>query len=139
MGNGEWAGHDDMQRTLIEGGLSEVAVPLELRASVKKLGEWFWSTIDVERSQLYFGARRLTEAVGDEDAFALGHVGHGFNSWFLCGLVSYRGRVIYRRAHWGGNVYDTTERQDNNVRVMFASIQYHIDEISFPSEQSPRC
>jgi len=124
---GHWVGgFEDMVITLADADLPIPPVPEPLRPIVVRLSPWFWATADIDPISMYLGGPPNAAPGGDatelqeegDDTFAMAHVGHGFNSYFLAYLLRYRGRRIWERHSWGGAYSDPAWDRDRFAEAM---------------------
>lgn len=92
-------GYADMVATLQEMGVDLPVIPERLRTQTIRFRAGVWATQP-------FTADLLHRLVPDDDlsldGFALGHVGHGWNSWYIAYSRWSAGSLAQGREHWGG-------------------------------------
>lgn len=102
----EWgqfhSGFEDMVLTLAHAGIPAPPIPEALKGHVVKLAPWCWATYEVDGKALYLDDLRPAGT----NRFACAHLGHGFNSYFMCLEVVWAGTRLGGRVPYGGAFTD---------------------------------
>jgi len=99
----------DLEAAFDDAGLARPPVPVALRRDLRALEAWCWSTRDdIDAGQMYaFGAYPLEALVGrPQNYLAVGHGGHGINSYAITYLLVYGRLALFTQALWGGTYSD---------------------------------
>jgi hypothetical protein len=117
------SGYEDMKGLFEGAGLGVPPVPEHLRPDVRELRPWTFATFDIGADDLYDLDGVLRGAVDrrDDDSFAVGHVGHGVNSYAIGYQVVTRWFVVVLQLAWGG-VYMDAEKTTGEVRRSFGAV-----------------
>ncbi len=116
------AGERDLVATLTEASLPLPPLPAELAWDLERRDAWFWSTRDLDRSQLYDPELLIREATHPvPDYLALAHVGHGMNSYFLTYQLVSGPLALFAQVAWGGAL-TVEEAEVKQVRLTFEAI-----------------
>ena len=114
------SGYEDMNELFEGAGLGVPPVPEHLRTDVKELRPWTFATFDIAADDLYDFDSALRGAFDRRaaDSFAVGHVGHGVNSYAIGYQVVTRWFIVVLQLAWGG-VYMDAEKTTDGVRRSF--------------------
>lgn len=102
----------DLEATFAVEGLGRPPVPLALRARLRRLGDWCWSTrADVDGGRMYgFGEYEHEALTGEPGNYvAVSHGGHGINSYGITYLLVYGRLTVLAQAPWGGAYHSSEE------------------------------
>jgi hypothetical protein len=82
-----------------------------LKPRLERRDEWFWSTRQMDRSELYDPRLIEQEATSPvPDYVAIGHVGHGVNSYFVTYQAVVGPVALFVQTGWGGVYMDSAEQ-----------------------------
>jgi hypothetical protein len=117
------SGYEDMKRLFAAADLGVPPVPEALRPDVREVRPWTYATFDVAASDLYEFDSGLQALLGqrDNDSFAVGHVGHGVNSYAIGYQVVWGPFIVALQLAWGGAYMDREETTDA-VRRSFEAV-----------------
>lgn len=120
-------GWDDLVATFTSAGVSVPPIPAALRPYLERRDEWFWSTRDLERGELYDPQLLMEEATSPVvDYVAIAHVGHGVNSDFVTYQAVFGPVALFAQAGWGGAYVDGAE-QTAKLSAQFEAIAKVLD------------
>ncbi len=119
---GSTEGWDDLAATFRSEGIPVPPIPEALKTSLQSRGDWFWSTRDIGRFDLYDPVlieREATRPVPDYVAIA--RVGHGVNSYFLTYQTVFGPVALFAQTGWAGAYMDRA-RQASEVAAQLGAI-----------------
>jgi hypothetical protein len=104
--------YEALATTFAKAGLSVPPVPERFRDELRQFGEWFFSTREIERGDMYTLRGLFEEALDGDvpDYLAISHSGHGVNSYVLTYALVTPSLVVMVQTPWGG-AYMDRERQ----------------------------
>jgi hypothetical protein len=120
------AGWRDLVATFTEADLPIPPAPADLMPRLERRDAWFWSTRDLDRGALYDPGLIIDEATPPADYLAIGHVGHGMNSWFLTYQLVSGPLALFAQIGWGGAFEDGPSDRET-LRDQYAAIQTLLD------------
>ena len=116
------AGERDLIATLTEASLPLPPLPEALVAHLVRRDNWFWSTRDLDRQELYDPQLLIAEATHSiPDYLAITHVGHGMNSYFLTYQLVSGPLALFAQVAWGG-AFAVDSADVEHVRSTFEAI-----------------
>jgi len=112
-------GIDLLRGVFDEAGLAIPPLPSALRARIQERSEWTFSTRKLDWG-LYGWQLFLTEVIADEtqDYAAVGHAGHGANSYAISYFLVTGPLAVFVQVPWGG-VYMDRKESAAEVRASF--------------------
>ena len=126
---------EEMTSLFSQAGIGNPPLPVALRPDVRRIRRWTYATFDVEPDHLY----NFDAAVHDtldrrtRDSLAVGHEGHGVNSYAIGYQLVFGPLVIVSQVLWGG-VYTDQEQTSRAVRRWFEQIA-SLMEMTPPSDR----
>jgi len=127
MKSGSASGWDDLVATFATAGVPVPPIPAALKPYLERRDEWFWSTRDIDRSDLYDPSLIEREATWPTpDYVAITHVGHGVNSYFLTYQAVFGPVALFAQTGWGG-AYMDSEEQTAELAAQFEAIAKVLD------------
>lgn len=127
MESGSSSGWDDLVATFTSAGVRVPPVPAPLKPYLERRDEWFWSTRELERGDLY-DPQLLEEEVTSPvpDYVAIAHVGHGVNSYFVTYQAVFGPVALFAQTGWGGAYMDNAE-QTGQLAAQFEAVGQVLD------------
>lgn len=120
-------GWDDLVATFTSAGVSVPPIPAALRPYLERRDEWFWSTRELARGELYDPQLLMAEATSPvADYVAITHVGHGANSYFVTYQAVFGPVALFAQTGWGGVYMDSAE-QAAELGAQFEAIAKILD------------
>jgi hypothetical protein len=110
-------------------GVREAPIPERLRSQLAVRAQHVWSTRAIDPGAMYFFAGVvLTEALSLEtaDGVAVGHVGHGLNSYCISYFLVDGPLAVYAQVPWGG-VYMDAKQANNELLECFDNVERLIE------------
>ncbi len=102
-------------------GLPVPPVPASLRDALRVRDLWLWSTVEVDRMDMYLFTRYPVELLAPDapDYIAISHGGHGMSSYSINYQLVLGPLAVFVQVAWGG-VYEDQNRQAGLMRDRFA-------------------
>ena len=97
-----------------EAGLCAPPVPDSLAARFEQRDQWLFSSRDLGDQWIYAVEPFVDEALsgGCEDYIAVGHAGHGINSYAIHYYLVYRQVALFSKLPWGGVYMGAREAEE---------------------------
>lgn len=126
--SGSASGWEDLVATFTSAGVPVPPIPAALKPHLDRRDEWFWSTREMDRSELYDPRLINEEATYPvPDYVAIAHVGHGVNSYFVTYQGVFGPVALFAQTGWGGGAYMDNAEQTAKLAAQFESIAKVLD------------
>jgi hypothetical protein len=115
--SGSASGWEDLVATFMSAGVPVPPIPSLLKPHLVRREEWFWSTRDVDRAELYDPRLIEQEATSPvPDYVAIAHIGHGANSDFVTYQAVFGPVALFAQTGWGGVYMDNAVQTAHRPR-----------------------